>query len=208
VEEEAATPSVFTLDCGAGDRFAPALRWATAAGSDWVLIGERGLEPRGGASTELVAALERVDGLPVPVLMAAVVVDRGGLVDAARLAWYRRTPTELAMSAAQRRLLPIRAASGPVLVRTAAAAATPPRAAASFDAGELLEWTARLLRRSVGYLVPDSEYAAPSSAPDPALRLLTAARLVGGSAFAGTDRLRVAAELFERARRQARPPGS
>jgi hypothetical protein len=208
VEDGAGTPSVRTLECDAGEPFEPALRRAAGAGDDWLLVCDRALAPRGAAADALLAAVGRVDGLPAPVLLAAVVVDRAGAVDDGRAAWYRRAPTELAMAAAERRLLPIRAAAGPVLVRAEAASATPPRASAAFEPGELLEWTARLLRDGAGYLVPQSEYTAPSATRDPALRPLTAARLLAGTAFAGTDRLRVAAELFERARRRGRPPAS
>jgi hypothetical protein len=173
---------------------------------DWILVCDPAFAPRPGAVEALSGALERIDGLPAPALLAAVVVGGDGEVDAALAAWYRRAPTELAMAAAERRLLPIRAAAGPVLVRRTVAAAQPPPA--GLAPGAVLEWTARLLREAPGYLVPESRFGVSGRARDPALAPVTAAKLVAGRAFAGTDRLRVAAELLERARRRARGPAS
>ncbi|MEA2474917.1 MAG: hypothetical protein QOE06_2832 [Thermoleophilaceae bacterium] len=180
----------------------------TAAGPEWILFHDRSLEPRLGATEALAAALERVAGLPEPALLAGVVVDGGGLVDRSRAAWYRRAPTELAMAAAEVRLLPIRATAGPALVRRSLAEADPPPGGARAEPGAMLEWTARLLRDRAGYLVPEAEFVAPAPLRDPALDPRTAARLVTGGAFTGTDRIRVGAELIERARRRARGPAS
>ena len=215
------SPSVCALAGGALGPFGPGvtvvqhagalgegLRRGLATGADWIWVLDGSAAPRPGALDELLGALERTGGLPDPVLLGGVVVDAGGRVDEARAAWYRRAPTELAMAAAERRLLPIRASAGPVLVSRRGAEAEPPRERAAFGAGAVLEWTARLLRDGVGYLVPASEYVAAGAARDPALDPLTAARLVGGRAFSGTDRLRVGFELAERARRRARSPAS
>ena len=196
---------VCPVTCTAGEPLGSALGRGLASGREWILLSDRSLEPRPTALDELIGGLRRADGLPAPDLLAGVVVDAAGAVDDALAAWYRRAPTELAMAAAERRLLPIRAAAGPVMVRRAAAESKPPRPRAAFAPGAVLEWTARLLRDAPGYLVPGSEYVAVAAARDPALDPFTAVRLVAGSAFAGTDRLRIGAELFERARR--RPPG-
>jgi len=206
VEDGTRSPSVCTV--GPDGRLDEALRRALAGGAEWIWVLDGTAVPRAGALERLLAALERVDGLPDPVLLGAVVVDSGGRVDRARAPWYRRAPTELAMAAAERRLLPIRASSGPVLVQRSAAEAEPPRAGSAFAPGVVLEWTARLLRDRVGYMVPESEAVAAAGARDPALDPRTALRLVAGTAFSGTDRLRVVAELAERARRRARSQAS
>jgi hypothetical protein len=181
-----------------------ALRRALETGAEWLWVLDGSAVPRPAALGALLEALGRVHELADPVLLAGVVLDPDGRVDPGRAAWYRRGHPEPAMAAAERRLLPIRATAGPVLVRRGAVEAELPRAGTPFAAGAVLEWTATVLRRPAGYLVPDSEYVATASEGDPALDRGVAARLVAGRAFSGADRLRVGFELAERALRRAR----
>lgn len=175
---------------------------------DWVWVLDGSVEPRSGALERLLAATCRVGDLPAAALICGVVLEPGGGVHPGRAPWFRRTPTELAMAAAERRLLPIRASAGPVLVHRSALEAAWPRAGAPFAPATVLEWTARMLRGRTGYMAPDSEYVLRGPAADPALGLRTAASLVAGTAFSGTDRVRVAFDLAERALRRARARAS
>lgn len=171
---------------------------ARAAGSptEWIWLLDGSAIPRPDALGLLVAAIDRLEGLPEAVLLTGLTVDALGRADEARAPWYRRAPTETAMDAAQRGLLPVRAASGSVLIRRRALEAHRPRRRLGAEAG-VFEWTARILRQSSGYWVPQSEsvrsYGIRSTAP----RLRLAAHLAAGGAFAGLDRGRALLELLE-----------
>lgn len=172
---------------------------ALASGADWIWVLDPCAIPRHGSLTALLDALYRTDELDPPTLLAGAVLGPGGEVDPARAPWYRRTPTESAMSAVALRLLPIRATGGPVLVhRDALQAERPPRPQLP-RAGALLEWSARLMHSRSGYWVPQSEFELQANgAPTPRHALVAGALLLGGG-FTGSDRLRVSFELLEQA---------
>ena len=164
----------------------------------WVWILEGSTAPRPGALGALLDGLERVGDLPEPGVLAGVTVTPQGKVDRSRALWYRRNQIDLAMSSAVRRLLPIRASAGPALVRRAAAASELPSARAPLSAGALLEWTARMLRARVGYLVPESESEPLDDAGNPLRDPRTALRLLLGRSLVRFDRLTYGYELAER----------
>lgn len=177
---------------------ATGLARALEAGTDWLWLLEPSTVPRAEALEALVAALDRAPERPA--LMASAVHDARGGIDRARAPIYRRTPTQLAMAAAAARLLPIRAATGPVLVhRSALLAVGAPRARLAGPPA-LLHLTGRLLGDRVGFLVPRSISAAAAGTRRPTRGFETAATLLLGDAFTGADRLRVGLELFSRAR--------
>jgi hypothetical protein len=180
------------------DETAARLPEALASGSDWLWLLDGSVVPRPGALAALLDGAARARDLEQPAVLTGVVLDARGEVDESWPLWYRRNQVDLAMAASGRRLLPVRAAAGSVLVRrTAALAERPP---ASLDAAAVLEWTARILRSGSGYLVPESEADAVPGVRDPAARPRTAARLLFGGALVGPDRLRYGFELAERAR--------
>src|SRR5437764_430236 len=72
-----------------------------------------------------------------------------------------------------------------------------PRGAA-LEPGAVIEWTARLLRHSVGYLVPESQCEAIAGGRDPVQEPRVAARLLLGTAFGWIDRVRLAYDLMQR----------
>jgi hypothetical protein len=184
---------------GAGG-LASAIAGALATGSDWIWVLDGSALPRDDALAALVAALRHLDGLVAPDLLTGVVVGAGGRVEEAGALWCRRDQVDLALDAADRRLVPVRAALGSVLVRRDAAAADPPADRAASTPAALVEWTARLLRRRTGYLVTASEADAVAPGYDPAGEPRTAARLLLGGALPGFDRLRYGIELVERVR--------
>jgi hypothetical protein len=171
------------------------IRQAFDQGAEWAWVMDSSVLPRADALQHLVEAVARIGGLPQPVALAGVVLCHDGRPDPLRAAWYRRSPTELSLEAVERRLLPIRAAGGPVLIhRRALGADVLPRPRLS-QAGAVLEWTARLLRSRAGYLVPDSE---SRSIGDTRMEIATAAAVLFGGAFSGLDRVRTALELLDR----------
>jgi hypothetical protein len=174
------------------------LERALATGAGWIWVLDGSVVPRAGALLGLLEGLDRAVGLEEPHLMTGVVVTPDGLVDEGRGLWYRRDQIDAAMAASAERLLPVRAASGSVLVRRDAVAAELPRERTPASPAAVLEWTARVLRDRTGYLTPDSESEAVAPGYDPASHPLTAARLVLGGALVRLDRIRYGYELAER----------
>ena len=171
---------------------------ALGTDAEWIWVLDPSTTPRPGALRTLLEGLDRVGELPEPDVLAGVTVTPNGQVDRSRSLWYRRNQIDVAMSSAVRRLLPVRASAGPVLVRRRAAAVDLPSERAPLSAGAVLEWTARMLRSRVGYLVPDSETDALDSARDPMRDPLTAMRLLLGRSLVRFDRLTYGYELAER----------
>ncbi|TML75853.1 MAG: hypothetical protein E6G07_12025 [Actinobacteria bacterium] len=88
--------------------------------------------------------------------------------------------------------------SGPALVSARRAQAQLPSRRAHLEPGAVIEWTARLLRYSTGYLVPDSQAVALDGGRDPVQEPRVAARLLLGTSFSWFDRVRLAYELAQR----------
>jgi hypothetical protein len=196
--QEHAPEMVLEVDAGGLLAAAAGVR---APGWAWVLDGSA--LPRPGALAELLAAARDAAeaGLPAPAVLASVVLADDGEPAAGHAAWFRRGGSDLAMLAARRHLLPIRAArAGSLLIATPAA---PPR-----GGDGALNWTARLLRDATGYAVPASEADAAGAGAWRADALgrnpredarRTAAALVDG-AWAPKEKLWLAAEAASRAR--------
>src|SRR4051794_15207543 len=126
--------------------------------TEWVWLLDGSALPRTDALRRLLETADAIGELPAPALLASNVLGPDGAVDAGQAPWYRRGgETDLAMRAACRALLPLRAArAGSVLVRRDAAVATGAGRPGLSGPGAALEWTARLLRDRMGYLVPGS----------------------------------------------------
>jgi hypothetical protein len=180
------------------DRLRQGVARALASGADWIWVLDGSAIPRPGALEALLAGLGRVGGLPEPALLTGVVVTADGRVDPNRPPWYRRFQIDVALASAESALVPVRGGTAPVLVRSDAAAADPPRRGAPIAPGTVLQWSARLLRSRTGYLVPESESDALATRRDPMLEPATAARLLAGRALVKLDRVGVVLELCER----------
>src|SRR5829696_2692454 len=144
--QELAPDVVREVDSGSLLSAAAGLR---APGWAWVLDGSA--LPRPDALARLLAAARDAAsaGLPAPAVLASVVLGEDGEPAPGHAAWFRRGGSDLAMLAARRHLLPVRAArAGSLLVAMPAA---PPR-----RGDGALDWTARLLREATGYAVPAS----------------------------------------------------
>ncbi len=175
------------------DSLPATLRRAVEGGAEWVWILDGTAVPRPGALAALLDALARVDDLARPDLLAGVVRTPDGRFDEGRGLWCPRREIALVMAAAPRRLLPIYAAAGPVLVRGDALRGVRLRRT-ELSPGGMLDLTARILGKRTGYLVPESR--SDAAAPFRADRAATAARLVLGGAFKGLDRLRIGYEVL------------
>lgn len=185
------------------------LESARLGGADWLWLLDGSAVPRPTALAELLRAVVALDGLPEPVVLSGKVVDRdGALVPGQTAWWYRRAATPVVMRAATLRMLPIRAArSGSLLVRAEAAGASPP--VPELDGpGAALEWTARLLRREPGYLVPASvaqavdqcQWPIEAVGRDAFEDMSVTAAMLAGPGWAPKERLWLAAELADRTR--------
>jgi hypothetical protein len=172
---------------------------ALATDAEWIWVLDGSAVPGPGALDALLASLERIDGLPQPSVLTGVVLTPDGRVDPDRTPWYRRFQLDVALTSADRSLLPVRGTPGPALVHRWPAALDLPRDGAPIGPRGVLEWTTRVLRHRTGYLVPDSESEALGSGGDPLLAPATAARLLLGRAIVGTDRVGFVLELCERA---------
>lgn len=173
---------------------------AVEGGADWIWLLDGIAIPRPDALAALITALGNVPNRDETALLAGVVRDRDGAVEAARAFWFRSDAVEPAMAVAQAGLLPVRAASGPVLVRADAAIDRPPPPDAELSTRTLFPWTARLLAASQGYLVATSEHDATEPVPDPLAAPGVVARLIMGDSFGRIDRLRLVSELAGRLR--------
>ena len=178
------------------------LRWlverALTTGADWLWLLDGSSVPRLDALLVLREALTRLDGLPEPAVLGGAVLTAEGRVDETRSLWYRPNQLDVAMASVGRRLLPICASSGPALVSARRAQAQLPSRRAHLEPGAVIEWTARLLRYSTGYLVPDSQAVALDGGRDPVQEPRVAARLLLGTSFSWFDRVRLAYELAQR----------
>jgi len=112
----------------------------------WEWIVDPAVEPRDD-TRERLEAMTRPDGLPEPVILAAKVVDPDGRLHPGSMPWPSIFEKQLATDAAEQRLVALRATRpGALLVRTDLVGR---------PEGDLLQWSARLLRHDhVGYLVP------------------------------------------------------
>lgn len=176
---------------------------AMATDASWLWVLDGSAVPRPGALLALLTALERVDGPPGPVLLAGVVMTAADDVDSRLAPWRRAVPAEKVMAAAERRLFPIRAAVGSVLVdRGGIERGSAPRPELQ-PSSALLEWTARLLRRREGYWVAESESLSLAGAADPAGDPRVIATLLTGGAFGPREGLKLAVRLLVDRRRSS-----
>lgn len=190
---------------------AEAVERGLASGCAWLWLLDGSALPAPDALARLLEASGGIRGGEAPVLLASQVVDSRGVAVAGLAPWYRRGPSDLAMRAVTARMLPIRAArAGSLLVRVAAVA-EPPRPLLSSSAAAL-EWSARLLRASHGFLVTaslatasqPSRAAAEALDPDPLEDVRGGVAMLLGGAMHPRERLWLAAEVGDRAWRAAR----
>ena len=140
----------------------------------WLWLIAADARPAADAQERLLEALDSLDDLPAPALLAGLPVGGGdhALPRGAEL------DTQLLLRAVSHGLVPIRhAALLSLLIDGAAVSAAPPPDTDRHGAFADRAWTGLLLREKPGYLVPASRVHVPAPAP-PGLRTLPAIRRV------------------------------
>ena len=176
------------------DAAGPLLPGAT----DWVWLVDDSVLPTPDALERLLAAVEPLgtpDGLIGPILLASKVVTETGALDPGSLPVAEVGRFDLVVAAYERRLVALRLARrGSLLIHRRAFAGASAAAPSVLDPD--LTWTARLLRRELGLLVPGSvvvriDGAGRAWTPAASFRLLT------GDALAPREKPRFAFRLAE-----------
>jgi hypothetical protein len=176
-------------------------RAALDRGAAWLWLLEGDVAPEEGALEALLDGLERMRSLPAPVLLASKVLTPEGSQDPASKPVVYTLDLDLAVAACERRLLLVRIVPrGSVLVHRRGVDAAAPGAGADGS-----EWSARLLKREPGLLVPQS-VAIRRGAREPRPSLGTLARLVVGDALRPPERTWLAFRLLEEAIAASRWP--
>lgn len=127
------------------------------AGADWFFLLDDDTVPTPTALEYLLEPLDRLDGLPEPVMLCSKVLWTDGSIHQMNTPWPRWDPAAMAIAACERELLPLRAASYPSLLlhrRAVERYGLPLKD--MFIWGDDIEYTARILRWEAGYLAPRS----------------------------------------------------
>jgi GT2 family glycosyltransferase len=141
---------------GAGG-FRAGLRAAYAAGADWVWLLDDDTIARPDALRRLLDAAHRRDGLPEPLVLASRVEWSDGRPHPMNLPIVRRRDVAHLVRSAEAGLMPLRAATFvSLLVSRQAVERHGLPLAGYFLWADDIEYTARVLRRDWGYLVPSS----------------------------------------------------
>lgn len=141
---------------GPAGALAGALPAALETGAEWLWVLDGHAVPQPDALGALLDASGHPD-LPAPVLLASRISLPGGELHPDALPWPEIFEKEISTAACARRLVSLRAARpGSLLIRAAAVREHGLPRADFVSHGEVLEWTARMLRDGNGYLVPAS----------------------------------------------------
>ena len=142
---------------GATGGFHAGLEAGRAGGADWLWLLDDDSIARPDALERLLEAPARAAGLPAPALLASRVDWRDGRPHPMNMPVVRRRDVPVLIAACAAGLVPLRTATWvSLLVRGDAIDRHGlPRKAFFFQADDI-EYTARLLRREHGYLVPES----------------------------------------------------
>ena len=170
---------------------AGALPEALATGADWIWVLDGYAVPQPGALDALLAATEPPADLPAPALLSSRVSLPDGSLHPDVLPWPEIFEKEITTAAVGHRLVSLRAARpGSLLVRADAVRDHALPRADFVSHGEVLEWTARLLRDERGYLVPTSvAVRSDREAPNPRRALRNRARMLRGDTWGTEEKL-------------------
>ena len=141
---------------GAGG-FHEGMRRGLELGFSWLWVMDDDTIPAPTALERLLAAPERLDGLPEPVILASRIVWTDGRLHPLNPPGLRLRDMELMVSASERGLLPLRWNTFPsTLIKREALERHGLPLKHFFIWSDDIEHTARLLRDEVGYVVADS----------------------------------------------------
>lgn len=133
------------------------IRSAHAAGADWIWLLDDDAIASPDALEQLTAALDDLGSLPPPLLLAGKVIWNDGRLHPMNVPGFEREDAELYVDASGRRLLPIRSSTFVSLFVSREAVdryGLPHKSYVIY--GDDIEYTARILQRESGYLVPAS----------------------------------------------------
>lgn len=190
-----AVPSPDHVLTPAPDDGAGGLAAALATRADWVWLFDGVTVPAPGASAAFEVALERLVGLPAPLVLASKILDGRGALHPDAAPRHEIFEKDLTVGAVERGLVQLRAVpSGSLLIRREAFERFgSPRTDLS-PSWAAFEFTARVLQahEDTGYLVPSS-LAVRMVPPRPPGRrggaVRARARLLPGPAWNATERL-------------------
>lgn len=170
---------------------AAALPEALATGAEWIWVLDGHAVPEPGALEALLAVADPPGSLPAPALLASRVSRPDGSLHPDALPWPEIFEKEITTAAVGHRLVSLRAARpGSLLVRADAVRRHGLPRADFVSHGEILEWTARLLRDERGYLVPTSvALRADRDSPNPRRELRNRARMLRGDTWGREEKL-------------------
>lgn len=188
VTEQSAQPAVILVE----GQLAPGVAAAEARGTRWIWLVDGQTVPGTNALEELLSAVEALAS-PTPVLMAGNVLDEHGRLHTDAMPRHEIFEKERSVDAAERHLVQLRTAAHGSLLVSAAAVQRFGSPRSDLPSGlDMLEWSARMLRRweDTGYLVP----ASMSVRRAPPVRQswghwLGRARVLGSPAWTPTERL-------------------
>jgi GT2 family glycosyltransferase len=142
---------------GSAGGFHEGMNAAVASGADWLWVMDDDTIPHPDALERLLGALDRVEGLPQPALLASRVVWTNGEVHPINAPAPHALKIDLMLRAAERGLVPIRSNTFPsLLVRAEAVARYGAPRKGFFLWADDIDFTQRILRHETGYAVPDS----------------------------------------------------
>lgn len=169
---------------------------ASLANTDWIWLLDGTALPAPGALAALLAAAHRLDPVASPILLASVIVGSDGRLAPAHVPLAPQDKTAVAVRTAPLRVVPVRAVTGASLLIRSDRFIGSPRPGIAL----MVAWTARCLREGGGFLVPSSVARARPVTNPRFEQAALAARLLLGTVLHPKERLRVAAEICERAR--------
>jgi hypothetical protein len=163
---------------------------AAATGATWLWLVDASVTPAADALEALLAPLAHAEALGDPILLSSMVLTAEGELDPAAAPWPRLFWKENAIVGAEHGLAALRATFyGSLLVhRRALTIHGTPRADVA-GAADDLEWTARLLRETPGYLVSRSVAVRDQRTGGAGASVRSRVRMLRGDAWVGIDKL-------------------
>lgn len=196
-------------DSGPAGAFHAGMKQAYDEGFDWLWLLRDDIVPEPSALEALLDASTAVPDLPAPYLLASKVVTPNGQLDPENAPFPDTKRVPHAVRSVSGGLVPVRTAGfASVLVSRAAVRDHGLPERAYFDRGYDREYTARLLREGVGFVVPrsvvrrEAEIApATSDATEDLYRdVRNAVFMMRGNAWMGREKVQLAIDLAPRAR--------
>ncbi len=207
---EAAPPGVTLLahegDHGPAGRFHEGMKQAYEAGFDWLWLLDDDVVPEPAALASLFEASTAVPELPEPYLLASKVLAPDGRLHPDHVPFPDTKRVPHAVRSVSGGLLPLRASSfASVIISRAAVRDHGLPVKSYFDRSYAREYSARLLREGIGFVVPRSvarlERAPGAASRDDLYRdVRNTVFMMRGDAWMGREKVQLAIDLAPKAR--------